>query len=78
MSKMFESDNTVVAQNRQFVHTQIPEFVEVMSIFHKEGLIDGWKNIVHVGPNVPDDNPKLVTPSWGDLSGRGFSNKEKT
>ncbi|MCB5187369.1 hypothetical protein LG200_05040 [Methylobacillus caricis] len=76
MTKLIETDNTVIAQNRQFVHTELPGAIPFMTQLYEFGMFEGWKHVVAVGPRVPDTNPKLVSPSWTDLSGNGFVKKE--
>ena len=74
---MSNIDNTKIAQMRQQVHEQIPEALDFIGELYKLGMIDGWRNVVHVGPaNDPEREKGYVSPSWQDLSGKGFARKD--
>ena len=54
MNALNSSQTERIAANRAAVHAQMPELVPVIGELHAIGLIDGWRDVVYVGPQRAD------------------------
>jgi hypothetical protein len=48
-----ERDREQIAENRAAVLEKLPELVPFIKELHALGMIDGWRNVVDVGPPEP-------------------------
>jgi hypothetical protein len=51
---MNDAERTRIANNIALVKSLMPEMAPIIKELHEVGLIEGWRNVVYVGPPRPE------------------------